>query len=181
MLCTGKLAICATANAVYRFAALGFYRRRFALFGLLNSFMSYRGYTQVTAIESGEIQYDRLVSVEPAVGVGKSTGGLLTEQATALVFTGFDITGTVRGLELKLEVTRLARTQDKTIQLWVNGAATGPNLADLTAGDVHVYTWTDLDLEWDSSMGVVIDLQPHTQYPSSNTIYIRSVGLRKTA
>ncbi len=168
--------------AVYRFAALGFYRRRFALFGsgsALNSFMSYQGYTQVVAIEPSEIQYDRLVSVEPAVGVGKSTGGLFTEQATALVFTGFNITGTVNSLELRLEVSRLARTQDKTIQLWVNGTAVGPNLADLSAADVHVYTWHDLDLEWNSTMGVVIDLQPHTQYPSSNTIYIRSVGLRK--
>ncbi len=138
----------------------------------------WRTYTIVQPLEGDEIQFESLGSVAPAVGTSTATGRLLTQETTALVFKGFAITGVVNTIELRLRVSRLARIQDKTIQLWIGGEAWGENLADLSAEDEWVYTWTGLDHEWGAEDGVVIDLQPHRQYPSSNTICIRSVQLR---
>jgi hypothetical protein len=143
--------------------------------------MIWRSYSSVVSTEPLEVPFDNLSSLEPVVGVAVSQGGLRTVQSTALVFSGFAISGTVTGIDLELSINRLARIQDKTIQLWVNGAAYAANLADLAAGNRHIYSWRNLDLSWQTDYGVLIDLQPHSQYPSSNLVTIRTVRLRTVA
>lgn len=140
--------------------------------------MTWRSYTRVTATEPNEIQFQGLTSSTPVVGTSTSSGRLITVESTALVFTGFDIAGVVGSIELRLRVDRLARTQDKTIQLWWDGAARAANLADARAEDVWIYRWEDVNTAWSEDHGVIIDLQPHAQFPSANTVYIRSVELR---
>ena len=119
------------------------------------------------------------------VAVATSRGGLRVLGSRTLVYTGFNIgsTGTVTGIELELSVTRLSRIQDKIVQLWYQGAPIGLNRANLAADDVQRYGASD-DL-WDidtvdfsdPSFGVVVNLQPHTQYPSNNLIYLRELKL----
>jgi len=137
-------------------------------------------YTQIEPLELDEILYDsELSSTRPIRGVARSVGGLVVEGSSALVFKGFDLgVSTVQTLELELGVDRMARIQDKTIQLWHEGSVQGSNLADPLSENLKVYRWENLDLEWTVDSGVVIDLQPHTQYPSSSTVRIRSVRLR---
>ncbi len=165
---------------------------------LINTRMPMRTYTpkiiqEVQSTETGFTDGKGLLdrpfnvnSIMPVYGVATSRGGLVTSGSRSLVFRDFGITnpGTVTGIELELEITRLARVQDKTIQLWVNGSAQGRNLADLSAPDVKVYgSSTEL---WgvpgvnvtDPGFGFLIDLQPHTQYPSNNTVYLRKLILR---
>lgn len=143
--------------------------------------MIWHSYSSVVSTEPLEVPFVNLSSLEPVVGVAVSQGGLRTVESTALVFSGFGISGTVTGLDLELSVNRLARIQDKTIQLWVNGAAHSANLADLDAGNRHIYSWRGLDLTWQSDYGVIIDLRPHSQYPSNNLVTVRSVRLRTVA
>lgn len=140
--------------------------------------MTWLSYSSVVSTEPLEIPFDNLQSLEPIVGVAVSQGGLRTVETTALVFTGFAISGRVTSIDLELSVNRLARIQDKIIQLWINGAAYSSNLADPTASNLHVYSWRGLDLSWQTDYGVIIDLQPHSQYPSSNLVTVRSVRLR---
>jgi hypothetical protein len=127
-----------------------------------------------------------LTTVTPVRSVATSNGQLAVQHSRSLVFRSFGIPAdiTVVGIELELTVTRLARIQDKTIQLWYQNRAVGRNLADLTAEDHHVYggatdLWRATTVVHSSDdFGVLVDLQPHTQYPSSNTVYLRSVRLR---
>jgi hypothetical protein len=119
------------------------------------------------------------------VAVATSRGGLRVLGSRTLVYTGFNIgsIGTVTGIELELSVTRLSRVQDKIVQLWYQGAPIGLNRANLAANDIQRYGAND-DL-WDvdtvdfshPSFGVAINLQPHTQYPSNNLIYLRELKL----
>jgi hypothetical protein len=115
-------------------------------------------------------------------GIAAAGGGLLTREANSIVFQDYRFdTGvsTVVGIEIELRVTRLSRIQDRTIQLYT-GTAIGANLADLTAGDVHVYASPAVPgVDYaHPNFGCVIDLGPHQSYPSNNTIVIRSVGIR---
>ena len=119
------------------------------------------------------------------LAVATSYGQLRSIGSRTLVFTNFNVgsTGTVTGIELELTVTRLSRIQDSIVQLWYQGAPIGLNRANLAAADIQRYgSNTDL---WDigtvdfsdPSFGVVINLQPHTQYPSNNLIYLRELKL----
>ncbi len=125
-------------------------------------------------------------SVMPISAVANSSGKLISEGSRSLVFRDFGIVnpGTVTGIELELEITRLARVQDKTIQIWYDGELLGKNRADLTAADLHIYggssdLWNASGIDYTSDQfGFLIDLQPHTQYPSSNTVYLRRLILR---
>jgi hypothetical protein len=141
--------------------------------------MSYFGYTSFQTLENNEIQFSNLTSINPVVGVATSRKGLILKGSSALLFTGFPLSGNIQTLELKLHVSRLSRVQDKTIQIWHNGSIINENVANLEANDIQTYVWNNLNIEWNENSGVVIDLQPHTQYPSANTVYIRSVDLRK--
>lgn len=136
----------------------------------------------------GQTPLDRPFNVNTVIPIratALSNGQLESAGSRSLVFRNFGIVnpGTVQGIELELEITRLARVQDKTIQLWYQGQAVGRNRADLSAGDLHVYggnsdLWDAAVDVTDSSFGFLIDLQPHTLYPSSNLVYLRRVKLR---
>ncbi len=154
------------------------------------------GPTVIQEIVSSEVSFtdgqgplDRPFNVNTVIPVratALSNGRLESTGSRSLVFRNFGIVnpGTVQGIELELEITRLARVQDKTIQIWYQGQPLGQNRADLSAGDRHVYGGS-LDL-WgsgnidvtDPSFGFLIDLQPHITYPSSNLVYLRRVSLR---
>ena len=123
-----------------------------------------------------------IITVTSVRGNAAASGGLLTREANSLVFRnyGFSIgASTVQAIEIQLSVTRLSRIQDRTVQLYYN-APTGANLADLTAGDVHVYTASAIPgVDYASvNFGCVVDLGPHQSYPSNNSIVIRSVAMR---
>lgn len=127
-----------------------------------------------------------LSSVLPVIGQATSTGRLKLQGSRSLVFTdfGFPEGITVQGIELELRVDRLARVQDRVIQLWLSQAI-GVNKFNLSSADRQLYGG-DQDLwslpegfnSWSAAnFGVVIDLQPHTQYPSNNLVYVRSLAL----
>jgi hypothetical protein len=132
-------------------------------------------------------QVRNIVTVTPILAVATSNSrSLLAKGSQSLIFRDFAIpsNSTVVGIELLLTVTRLARVQDRQIQLCVAGQAQGNNRAVQTAEDSHVYggptdLWGTASIEFHNpQFGVIIDLQPHAQYPSSNTVYLRSVILR---
>lgn len=125
-------------------------------------------------------------SLVPIRATALSTGRLDVAGSRSLIFRDFGVIapGAVQGIELELEITRLSRVQDKTIQIWSQGAVRGRNLANLSAGDIAVYggsgdLWNTENLDvTDPGFGFLIDLQPHTEYPSSNLVYLRRVLLR---
>jgi hypothetical protein len=91
------------------------------------------------------------------------------------------------GIQVRLVTQRLARIQDKVIQLWDGERTIGENRQNLQAENDQLYggdfdRWglkSDYGIPTDSSdFGVVIDLQPHTEIPCSDTVYIRSVTMR---
>ena len=132
-------------------------------------------------------QVSNIVTTAPILAVATSSSrSLLATGSQSLIFRDFGIpsNATVVGIELLLTVTRLARIQDRQVQLCVAGAAQGENRAVATAEDSHVYgaaddLWGTASIQFDDpQFGVIIDLQPHAQYPSNNTVYLRSVSLR---
>lgn len=133
----------------------------------------------VTQFEQSEILVDTEtgVSAQPYVSTATSVGRLIRRETAALLYSDFGYSGTASSVVLDLHVSRLGRTQDKVIQLYYNGGLQGSNLADLSAGDRHQYVFEG-SYTVDSSFGIVIDLQPHVDYPSSNTVYIRSVAVQ---
>lgn len=145
-------------------------------------------------LESNEISFNdeekprTIVSNKPISAVSNYFGGLYTVESSAILFSdfGFDVdSDQVEEIELFLHVSRLGRTQDKTISLYM-GKQIGKNRADLEAEDENVYgggleSWKIASANMDYTspdFGVVIDLQPHTQYPSNVTVYIRKVAVR---
>lgn len=130
----------------------------------------------------------QFVSAEPVRSISTSFGTFQREESNSLVFTDWGFSsGMVAGIELRLRVRRLARIQDKVIQLWDGTKTIGENLADLSAEDDHVYgaerdRWgvpRDYGFPLDNSQfGVVIDLQPHTEIPCSDIIILRSARMR---
>jgi hypothetical protein len=115
--------------------------------------------------------------------------------------------GTVVGIELQLDVQRVARIEDLVIQLTLNGALIGDNRAstvnpvqsdmytgDFTTpldpvGDRHIYgAGTDL---WgttgltatniaDTTFGVVVSFKSNPVYPHRDLAYLNQVALRIT-
>lgn len=128
------------------------------------------------------------VSAEPVRSISTSFGTFIREESNSLVFTDWQFSsGIVAGIELRLRVRRLARVQDKVVQIWDGTKTVGENLADFSAGDDHVYgsesdRWgvsQDYSFPLNSSdFGVVIDLQPHREIPCSDIIILRSVRMR---
>lgn len=147
---------------------------------------------RVDQIASSEIQFLEpqsstryLTTVLPVLGIANSAGRILSTGSRSLIFTDFPIPAglTVTGVELTVAVTRLARIQDSVIQLHYQGSLVGRNLARLDSEDTTVYggasnLWGTENIDFHHpSFGVCIDLQPHTEYPSSNLVYLRSVIL----
>jgi len=127
-------------------------------------------------------------SLTPVRSISTSYGTFIREESNSLVFTGFGMPSVIPlGIEVRLVTQRVARIQDKVIQLWDGAQTIGENRQNLKAEDDQRYggdwdRWglkTDYDIPTGSpSFGIVIDLQPHTQYPCSDTVYIRSVTMR---
>ena len=128
-----------------------------------------------------------VTSITPVSGVSLSTGNLVTKESNALLYQDFNLpsVSNITALELEVTVSRLARIQDKQIQLYFNGLI-GSDQSNLFAPDLHVYgrsesdwniTFDEYDFT-DPEFGVVLDYQPHTQYPSSNLVYLRRVRVR---
>jgi len=150
--------------------------------------------TKTQLLELDEVSFNGsspsrgLVSNKPISAVSNYFGGLYTVESSAIVFTdfGFDVNNQdVEYIELYLHVSRLGRTQDKTISLFMDKKI-GKNQSDLEAADEHTYTggleeWkiASATMDYNSpEFGVIIDLQPHTQYPSNVTVYLRKIAVR---
>lgn len=127
-----------------------------------------------------------LVSVLPVYGIGTSASDTAVNVygSNSLLFRDFGFSGgTVGGIELETNVVRLSRVRDRVVQLW-NGALAGVNRASENYDQIQRYgsisdTWGTTGIDFtNSGFGVVVDLQPHPQYPSSTTIIIRSVRIR---
>ena len=127
-------------------------------------------------------------SVFPVKSISTSFGTFTREESNSLVFTGFGMPAVVPlGIEVRLVTQRLARIQDKVIQLWDGTQTIGENKQNLEAENDQLYggdfdRWglkSDYNIPTSSSdFGVVVDLQPHTEIPCSDTVYIRSVSMR---
>jgi hypothetical protein len=132
---------------------------------------------------SGILDHPRdIVTVKPVVGNATSNGSLVLKEANSVVFKsyGFAVDSSlVTSVEIQLSVARVSRIQDRAIQLYMNEPI-GENLADVTAGDIHVYTSPAIvGVDYNSvNFGCVIDLAPHRLIPSNNSIIIRTVGIR---
>lgn len=134
---------------------------------------------------AGQLDVARdIITVLPLRATSTSTGALTRQEGNSLVFRnfGFDPGLTVMGIELRLTVDRVARIQDRTVQLYYQGSQ-GRNLANPLSENEQVYggdLWgLSEPLPWDDQgFGVIIDLQPHESYPSSNPVIIRRVELR---
>lgn len=136
-------------------------------------------YTETDSIVFDSLNTDsNIVSVDPCVSVAVSQGRLNTVETQAILFSDFAASGRCRSAQLELSVSRLGRTQDRLIRLRNSAGWLSEDLSDLTAEDLHIYTVENCDFEFDSSVGFVIDLGPHTVYPSRDTVYIRSVRAR---
>lgn len=137
----------------------------------------------------GDTVLDRttnLVSVLPVYGVGTSASdtAVSTYGSNSLLFRDFGFGGgTVLGVEVETNIVRLSRVRDRTVQLW-SGALIGVNRASENYDQIQRYgglddIWGTTGTDFTSSgFGVVVDLQPHPQYPSSTTVIIRSVQIR---
>jgi hypothetical protein len=127
-----------------------------------------------------------LITVLPLRGIHTGTGALIIEQARALKFDcfNFSITGTVMGIELRLNTQRLSRIQDNVIQLSTDQLL-GENRAVDSAEDLQHYgsasdMWgINSTVDFNSDLfGVVVDLQPHKTIPSNNPAIIYTLDLR---
>ena len=137
---------------------------------------------------SGSLLYDvaaNFTSLAPVASVAQSRGGVIQTGVKSLVFRDFGINeaGTVVAVEFMLSVSRLARIQDRTVKLW-QAEAVGHNRANPQAEDVTVYSgdlaWWQVDTvdHQNPNFGILVDLQPHSQYPSRDSVYIREVKIR---
>ena len=108
--------------------------------------------------------------------------------ANQLWCTGFGFTnvGTVVGIELRLITQRLARIQDYTIQLILNGELVGENRANYMAENDQLYggvndMWgtvmTGADI-MDASFGVMVELGHNRNIPHADTGYIDAIELK---
>jgi hypothetical protein len=120
--------------------------------------------------------------------ISTSYGTFIREESNSLVFTDFGFVDCEpRGIEMRLRTRRVARIQDKTIQLWNGSRTISENLVNLAAEDDQTYGGADN--RWgipltesipvaSTNFGVVVDLQPHVSYPCADLVLIRSVAMR---
>lgn len=148
----------------------------------------------ITFLETEEIAWAgslngpvALTSNADLVGNPNSYGVLQTLGTSALLLTGWQWNirdATVTGVEVRTHIARLARIQDRVVQLWDGAGRVGENRANLRAADVTVYggerdAWGVAQMDVNSpSWGLVLDLQPHTVYPSANRAIIYSIEMR---
>ena len=134
------------------------------------------GAGSITTFQNDAIDIVNGVSVKPVTGVATSVGRLIQQGTDALLYSNFAYTGSATTITARLKVTRLGRVQDRIIQLYNGTQLVGVNQANLAASDDQLYVFTGA-FAVTPNFGIVIDLGPHTQYPSSTTIYIRDLAL----
>ena len=134
------------------------------------------GAGSITTFQNDAIDIVNGVSVKPVTGVATSVGRLIQQGTDALLYSNFAYTGAATTITARLKVTRLGRVQDRIIQLYNGTQLVGVNQANLAASDDQLYVFTGA-FAVTPNFGIVIDLGPHTQYPSSTTIYIRDLAL----
>ena len=105
-----------------------------------------------------------------------------------LTATGFEfdtLPDSLSGIELVINADRKGRVTDETVQLILNNAPVGDNLASLDLSESKSYggqsnlwgsTLTINDIV-NPSFGIVMRFQSHPQYPHRDGINIRSVEL----
>jgi len=176
-------------------------RCRFAAFGVarpavrLNRLMiwsQWKSPRNAQQIDQSEIEMNQFgtnwISHEQVRSISTSFGTFERSESNAVQFLDFGFeSGIVTGIEVRLVATRLARIQDKTIQLVYQNQPISENKQNLLAADTNVYgdahdRWgitSDRNIPVESSeFGVIIDLQPHTTIPCADTVYIRSIQMR---
>lgn len=98
----------------------------------------------------------------------------------------FENLGTILGIEVQLVTQRLSRIQDKLISLCYQGQIIGDNKFNLKAENDQTYggnndlwgrSWTVEEIQ-DPSFGVVIELQPHLNYPHSELGLIDFIAIK---
>lgn len=123
-----------------------------------------------------DIDLSTATSLQPLVGIATSRGTLRTRGSDTVLYYDFAYRGPASRILLHLHVARSARIQDRLVQLYYGGSLQGPNLAKSSTQDREVYEFTGA-FTVDSEFGIALDLQPHRSYPSSNTLYIRSLQM----
>ena len=138
------------------------------------------GANSITKFEDDSVIMDTvgLISLEPIYSVAVSEGRLNQYGSEALLFKNFLSSGVATAVQASIHVDRVGRIQDKVIQLCNGGQLVGKNAADLTAGNTHVYEWTNTSYNLNSDFGIVIDYQPNISMPSRERLIIRSVVMR---
>lgn len=115
----------------------------------------------------------------------------VTKAGDILVFSDFDIPAytTITKIEVLLEIRRRARITDYVLQLHNNGTAISRNLADLDPSRPNVSIYSGTTDVWeldpvvniqDPNFGVLLQIGPHPNYPSSDPAIIDNVSLRLT-
>lgn len=105
-----------------------------------------------------------------------------------VVFNGFaweDIPNTISGFEIYINVRRVGRVVDDTVQLW-NGSLIGENKATAEIANIKTYgSSTDLwgltgvqPSDLNSNFGVALRYQSHPSYPHSTAPNIEHVQIR---
>lgn len=128
----------------------------------------------VIPFENDVVPMNGLVSSRSIVGTALSSGKLVTRESSALLFSHFGFVGTVSTLRATVKISRLGRVSDKLVRFRSQNNWLGSNLAESSAEDLSTYTLSGSFLV-DDSFGLVLDYAPHPRYPSSNTVYIRTV------
>lgn len=124
-----------------------------------------------------------ITSKERVTGIATGYSQMRTSGVDAVYFSDWGWQpGQVLGIEVKTHVSRLARITDLTVQLTEHGEPVGKNLAKTYAENITVYggrldEWRIENID-PLTIGLILDYQPHPNYPSSELVYIRSVHMR---
>jgi hypothetical protein len=132
----------------------------------------------VTEFSPDDISIDPATGVSPApiTAIATSRGSLRSRESTGLLYSDFAYRGPAQLIRARVEISRFARVQDRVVQLAQAGMLIGTNQADPSAADVNIYEFSG-SFTVTEDFGLVLDLGPHFNYPSSTTVYIRSVRL----
>lgn len=126
--------------------------------------------------DSVNIDLSTGTSVSDVAGVALSNGQILARGSDSILYYNFDYVGACTRIVARIHVSRLARIQDRVVQLWDGARLIGSNLANPSAPDINLYEFTGA-FTVTPEFGLVLDLGPNQRIPSRDTVYIRSVGL----
>jgi hypothetical protein len=129
-------------------------------------------------------------TVNPLVHIARSPKPDITNKTYYLQLTGYnfvDVPEVITGIELQLICDRGGRITDDTVQLVLNGAAIGENVADRNLDQIKIYggelpVWSTQPLTasdvQNGTFGVLLRFKSHPQWPHKTTAKIDSAELR---